>query len=147
MDIPQIWLIHNIRFNDKICIFDAVTNWVPKIIILVDKQKFLGSSNWMLNLICGNETVLINWSEHNVLGLEKKRNKTRESWSGDHRYPHIPNEAMKGMKHVVIYHTTYLFHGHQKFTNACNWQCIKLFRFRLDRFHCQWLLTKIKTLH
>jgi hypothetical protein len=88
MDIPQIWLIHNIRFNDKICIFDTVTNWVPKIIILVDKQKFLGSSNWMLKLICGNETVLINWSEDNVLGLEKK---TRESWSGDHRYPHIPN--------------------------------------------------------
>jgi hypothetical protein len=23
MDIPQIWLIHNIRFNDKICIFDS----------------------------------------------------------------------------------------------------------------------------
>ena len=54
----------------------------------MDKQKFLGSSNWMLKLICGNETVLINWSEDNVLGLEKK---TRESWSGDHRYPHIPN--------------------------------------------------------
>jgi hypothetical protein len=28
----------------------------------------------------------------------------------------ILNEAMKGMKHVVIYLTTYSFHGHQKFT-------------------------------
>jgi hypothetical protein len=33
----------------------------------------------------------------------------------------ILNEAMKGMKHVVIYLTTYSFHGHQKFTNSCNW--------------------------
>ena len=32
----------------------------------------------------------------------------------------IMNEAMKGMKHVVIYLTTYSFHGHQKFTNSCN---------------------------
>jgi hypothetical protein len=32
----------------------------------------------------------------------------------------ILNEAMKGMKHVVIYLTTYSFHGHQKFTNSCN---------------------------
>ena len=31
----------------------------------------------------------------------------------------ILNEAMKGMKHVVIYLTTYSFHGHQKFTNSC----------------------------
>jgi hypothetical protein len=27
---------------------------------------------------------------------------------------------LKGMKHVVIYLTTYSFHGHQKFTNSCN---------------------------
>ena len=39
----------------------------------------------------------------------------------------IMNEAMKGMKHVVIYLTTYSFHGHQKFTNSCNWQFSKLF--------------------
>ena len=32
----------------------------------------------------------------------------------------IFNETMKGMKHVVIYLTTYSFHGHQKFTNSCN---------------------------
>jgi hypothetical protein len=37
------------------------------------------------------------------------------------------NEVMKGMKHVVIYLTTYSFHGHQKFTNSWNWQCSKLF--------------------
>jgi hypothetical protein len=30
----------------------------------------------------------------------------------------ILNEVMKGMKHVVIYLTTYSFHGHQKFTNS-----------------------------
>ena len=47
---------------------------------------------------------------------------TRESWSGDHRYSafQILNEAMKGMKHVVIYLKTYSFHGHQQFTNSCN---------------------------
>ena len=32
----------------------------------------------------------------------------------------ILNEAMKGMKHVVIYLTTYSFLGHQQFTNYCN---------------------------
>ena len=32
----------------------------------------------------------------------------------------IVNEAMKGMKHVMIYLTTYSFDGHQKFTNSCN---------------------------
>ena len=30
------------------------------------------------------------------------------------------NEAMKGMKHVVIYLTAYSFHGHQKITNSYN---------------------------
>jgi hypothetical protein len=29
---------------------------------------------------------------------------------------------MKGMKHAVIYLTTLSFHGHQQFTNSCNWQ-------------------------
>jgi hypothetical protein len=43
---------------------------------------------------------------------------------------------MKGMKHVVIYLTTYSFHGHQKFTNSCNWQCSKL----LFSFLCCFLL-------
>ena len=32
----------------------------------------------------------------------------------------ILNEAMKGMKHVMIYLTTYSFHSHQQFTNSCN---------------------------
>ena len=32
----------------------------------------------------------------------------------------IFNEAMKGMKHAVIYLTTLSFHGHQQFTNSCN---------------------------
>ena len=32
----------------------------------------------------------------------------------------ILNDAMKGMKHVVISLTTYSFHDHQKLTNSCN---------------------------
>ena len=35
----------------------------------------------------------------------------------------ILNEAMKGMKHVVIYLTTYSFHGHQKLTNSWPMHC------------------------
>jgi hypothetical protein len=34
-------------------------------------------------------------------------------------------EKITGMK-PVIYLTTYSFHGHQQFTNFCNWQCSKL---------------------
>ena len=51
----------------------------------------------------------------------------------------ILNEAMKGMKHVVTYLTTYSFHGHQKFTNSCNWQCSKLFiacQINLNQITC-----------
>ena len=51
----------------------------------------------------------------------------------------ILNEAMKGMQHVVIFLTTYSFHGHQKFTNSCNWQCSKLFiacQINLNRITC-----------
>jgi hypothetical protein len=46
---------------------------------------------------------------------------------------------MKGMKHVVIYLTTYSFQGHQKFTNSCNWQCSKLFiacQINLNQITC-----------
>lgn len=38
----------------------------------------------------------------------------------------ILNEEIKGMKHVMIYLTTYAFHGHKKLTN-CNLQCSTLF--------------------
>jgi hypothetical protein len=62
--------------------------------------------------------------------------KTRKSWSGAFQ---ILNEAMKGMKHVVIYLTTYSFHGFQKFTNSCNWQCSQLFiacQINLNQITC-----------
>ena len=55
----------------------------------------------------------------------------------------ILNETMKGMKHVVIYLTTYSFHGHQKFTNSCNWQCSKLFiacQINLNQITCNLFL-------
>ena len=51
----------------------------------------------------------------------------------------ILNEAMKGMKHVMIYLTTYSFHSHQQFTNSCNWQCSKLFiacQINLNQITC-----------